>query len=314
MAAHAPLAVPTLAAYLPAGLTAGEPDRVGALLLFPLRGAPGRDGYVTLADALGRGAELRECTPPAVNRLRLVTPPDLRVLVFPGEEIVGAKQNRIVNATVVADGGTITELPVSCIEQGRWTPGGESQAFRTSQQFAYTSLRNRVSGMVTASRTLGRSYDTDQGGVWREVAKRTTLRGVHSQTGSMTAIFEAERRNLDEATSHVAPREGQIGLLAYVAGRLLSLDLVSRPEAWRVIHHRVVRAHALEELGAQSAASSVVVDPRPLLQLLPNLAVTRSPAPCGVGEELRVGPRHATGAGVLLDGELVQLSVFPLAA
>lgn len=49
------------------------------------------------------------------------------VLLLDGEEVTGAKQNRIVNLTVLVDAVTVVELPVSCVEQGRWSM--QSRAF-----------------------------------------------------------------------------------------------------------------------------------------------------------------------------------------
>lgn len=38
-----------------------------------------------------------------------------------GEELVGAKQNRILNLSILVPGQTSLEIPVSCVEQSRWS-------------------------------------------------------------------------------------------------------------------------------------------------------------------------------------------------
>jgi hypothetical protein len=43
------------------------------------------------------------------------------LLLLDGEELVGAKQNRILNTTVLVDAHVTVTIPVSCVEQGRWT-------------------------------------------------------------------------------------------------------------------------------------------------------------------------------------------------
>ncbi len=60
------------------------------------------------------------------------------VLIFDGEELVGAKQNRIVNTTILVGVGKAV-LPVSC-ENGRWSrrrgflPPGPTPATRLSAE------------------------------------------------------------------------------------------------------------------------------------------------------------------------------------
>ena len=49
-------------------------------------------------------------------------------LIIKGEEIVGAKQDRIVNSGISIAGKTRVLIPVSCEEQGRWDSESEEVA------------------------------------------------------------------------------------------------------------------------------------------------------------------------------------------
>jgi hypothetical protein len=61
------------------------------------------------------------------------------VLILDGEELVGAKQNRIVNTTILVAAGAEIVIPVSCVEQGRWTY--KSDAFSSKHRVMSPSIR-----------------------------------------------------------------------------------------------------------------------------------------------------------------------------
>ena len=69
----------------------------------------------------------------SVPELTLTSTADRPVLLLDGEELIGAKQNRILNTSVLVAAGATLTLPVSCVEHGRWryarrdfAPGGET--------------------------------------------------------------------------------------------------------------------------------------------------------------------------------------------
>src|SRR5690349_11920635 len=53
---------------------------------------------------------------------------DTRLFLIDGQELVGAKQNRILNTDVLVPAQTELKIPVSCVEQSRWSYRGRAFA------------------------------------------------------------------------------------------------------------------------------------------------------------------------------------------
>jgi len=64
--------------------------------------------------------EVREKGSVTVPELYLVNRSDSMVLVMGGEEVVGGKQNRMVNTSFLIGPQAEVDLAVTCLEQGRW--------------------------------------------------------------------------------------------------------------------------------------------------------------------------------------------------
>jgi hypothetical protein len=115
-------AVPSLAAYLCETIEVGEPDIAGPLALFPLFGPPAHFEYQSFAQGRTQGVSIKELADGAsVNDLVVYNPTELPVLLFEGEEVLGAQQNRTLDVTVLVPARSTLRVPVSCVEAGRGT-------------------------------------------------------------------------------------------------------------------------------------------------------------------------------------------------
>ena len=94
------------------------------LTIFPLLAPNGVEPeYLLLDQALDKDLiQITELdTQGSVPELKLQNLGKKSVLIIEGEELVGAKQNRIVNSSFLVAGKTEVVIPVSCVEQGRWS-------------------------------------------------------------------------------------------------------------------------------------------------------------------------------------------------
>jgi ARG and Rhodanese-Phosphatase-superfamily-associated Protein domain len=148
--------VPEVAQLLATILT-GEPVTHGALAVIPLL-APNLDDpdWLTLeeVDDNARVTEVSEAG--IVPFLKVANGADQPLLLLDGEELIGAKQNRILNTTVLVAAHTEVTIPVSCVEQGRW--GYRGRQFRPGDASLYASLRARKAAHVSQSVRAGRGH------------------------------------------------------------------------------------------------------------------------------------------------------------
>ena len=114
----------------------GEPVEHRGIVVTPL--FPRRDpvaAYITLDEALPRGLRITETSDSgSVPELFVENPTDSAVLLYDGEELVGAKQNRILNVSVLVGAGAKLPIPVSCVEQGRWSRRSDEFAPRSTSR------------------------------------------------------------------------------------------------------------------------------------------------------------------------------------
>src|SRR6476469_7377273 len=101
----------------------GDPIRHEALTVFLLfTEGGGAVNYLLADEAIAAGAvtveEVGESG--SVPDLLVENRGDSRVLFIEGEELRGAKQNRVLNTSVLVAARSKTKIPVSCVEQARW--------------------------------------------------------------------------------------------------------------------------------------------------------------------------------------------------
>ena len=219
------------------------------LTLAPLRGEGRRQlDYILAAEAISDGTltvtEVSEAG--SVPELLAVNSGEKMILLLDGEELVGAKQNRILNTTVLLKPKSRTKIPVSCVEQGRWHH--VSHEF-VSGNYSPSTLRARKSRGVTASlRQRGRA-ESNQGEVWEDVAHCITAAGASAPTMAMRDVVEHRRESLDQYVAALPYPEDACGVVVAIDGTFVAADIFDRPDTLRRIWPRLVTGYAMDAIG-----------------------------------------------------------------
>jgi hypothetical protein len=303
-------AVPTLQDHLAEPLRIGPADHYAPLAVFPLFGAPCALEYRSFAQARAHGVTIRELAGGAsVNDLEVLNPTDMPVLLYEGEEVLGAQQNRTFDVSVLVPAGAALKVPVSCVEHGRWDGSRHAERFRPAPQAAYPSLRRMKNRVASARVSAGLDARAEQGGVWDEVARKSARLHAVSPTGAMHDIFEGRRDQLDEFTAAMPLHDGQTGALVTLGGTISVLDHVSRPEVFATLHAPLVHGYALDAIEATDAPSPSLEDAQAFLGRVLTARLSHHDG-IGLGSDVRLSERRISGAGLVAGEELVQLTVF----
>ena len=293
-------------------LTTADPVRFGGLCLYPLLGGNlGTTPYVLLDAALAAGLLTIEekSAGGSVPELALTNAGGDRVLLLDGEELVGAKQNRIVNTTVLVEARTTIMLPVTCVEAGRWRQ--ESQRFTSAGTHYNARGRQKKVAEVSASLQSSGRASADQSRVWEDIGGKLTRMDVPSDTGALHAVTERYQADLGDFQRALAtPREGQVGA-AFALGRdLVGLDLFDRPSTLAALLPKLVATYALDALDEKTYAApppaSVV---EAWLRSLSEATPTAHRA-VGLGEDVRLSGPRLSGAALEFAGTALHLSAF----
>jgi len=214
--------------------------------------------YLTLKEALEkRLLTITEVSQGgSVPELKVTNKAEIPVLLLDGEELVGAKQNRTLNTSILLKKKSETIIPVSCTEQGRWSY--VSEEFDQSDSVASPGLRALKARSVNVSLEEANEYMADQTEIWDEIDKISVHAGVRSPTGAMRDIFKDKMNSLNEYLRAFKCVPGQKGLLVIINGEVAGFDIISLESAYKILHPKLVKSYAMDALLQKEGKSGKV--------------------------------------------------------
>lgn len=294
----------------------GEAQSHANMVVLPILRKDG-DGpdYLTLKEALDAGlliiSEVSEGG--SVPNLKVHNKAEKPVLLLDGEELAGAKQNRVLNTTILVKAQTEVVIPVSCTEHGRWSYAGRE--FSESGNVMARNIRASKAQGVSHSYALHHEARSDQGRVWDEIHAMAMSADVPSQTGAMRDVFEGRKEELDDYLKAFSLVPGQKGLLVLIGGQAVGFDELSLERAFAGLYPKLVKSYAMEawleerkNKGARANGKAVETA----------LAFLKEAEGCeekvyasvGLGEDFRYSGPRLVGSALLVEGTVIHAAFF----
>jgi len=288
----------------------GQPQNFRGLTIFPIfrtQTVPIHGpGYVLLDDAIANGTarvtELHESG--SVPELRFENLGSLPVLLLDGQELIGAKQNRVLNLTILAPAKSTIVIPVSCVEAGRWQMA--SSEFKPADHVMYSRVRAARAAQVTdCMRSVGLRR-SDQSAVWADIKAKASRLDASSPTSAMSAIYDRNAITVEEYTRAFTCHPGQCAVAFLLATGGAGLDVFDHPDTMGHFFSKLVRSYALDSGTATSQNMSTISDQ---LARVASAQSFTEPA-IGLGKDVRLTSEGIAGAALWAENRYVHLCAF----
>jgi len=291
----------------------GEATTFEGLAVFPLFGDHVLDAdYLTLDEALEQGqARVIEVSEAGeVPNLLFDNLGDRKVLLVDGDELIGAKQNRIINLTILVPTHTKIEIPVSCVEAGRWSH--TSDEFSSAKRAMFSRGRATKAAQVTVRLKRSGERYSDQSEVWDNIAECSASLDVRSSTNSMSDIYESYEQRLHGYREAFKSQDGQVGALFAIHGKIQGLELFDSSKTFNHYRERLVSSYALSSLAdTRDEKDGVIPDTDTFMESVMNASAERFDA-LGEGDDLRLSGEALAGGALLAGERIVHLVAFDI--
>jgi hypothetical protein len=230
-----------------------------------------------------------------VNRVLVSHYGERLLLLVDGEQLIGAKQNRVFNASfLVAPGAHEVAVAVSCVERGRWAY--RDRRFTASDTTLTGMARSRKLSRVTKSVITGGDYDAQQRAVWDDVDDYLDRSRVISRTAAFDDAVQSRRDITLTGIQALTPLTDQVGVGLVRAGKLVLMDVFGSASLYARCYRKITAgmlSDPTDGTAKTDEAAGVVAD---AVRRLRHATPMRRPAPsCGETLHGEVG-RLSVGA------------------
>jgi len=300
------------------GLRLGDWQRFRNLAMAPIL-ADCDDGleYSLLDEAIMAGEiEVTEVSRQgAVPDIRVTNKGDRMVLIVDGEELVGAKQNRVVNTTILVAPHSSLVVPVSCVEQGRWDYG--DVVFRSGERILCADIRARKARQVHEAVRVTHELRSNQGEIWDEIACKASRMQAASPSMAMAHIYEKESSRIEEFIPRFQAMDGQVGAAFAINEEILGLDSFGKARSFFRMFRKLLGSYVLDAIdmegrGGEGEAQARRYRIQDLERFLgiPARSPWETRPSVGLGADCRLDADGLVGQALVYEGCVLHASVF----
>ena len=232
-----------------------------------------------------------------VDTLKVKNESNVPLLILDGEELIGAKQNRILNTTVLIPPKTEIPVPVSCTERGRWAYN--TPKFEKTNNIASGRIRFKKNIGVYHSLKKSNAYKSDQREIWDEINNITCDLKTFSKTEALSDTFEHKKHDITDYIKNLKYNKGQTGTIIFINNQLINMELVFNTSIYKQYHEKIIKSNALDGLTYKNNENlsdiDILFDADNFLKLIEDNEFEKFES-IGIGEDYRIKNENLIGS------------------
>jgi len=225
--------------------------------------------YMTLQEAITKNkVKITENSSSGeVNTLRIENISTDTIIVITGDVVKGGKQDRIVNKDLLLKPKSgKKDLPVFCVESGRWSGGGNQMSSRNYTAAAPAEFKGHYNkGSMGLRKVVEKQKD--QGKVWEKVDEINNSNKTATSTKTYTALTNSAdfTKKLDKYIgfykSKFANDPAVIGVVVVTGNKVLGCDMFATHDLFIQQYESLLHSYATEAIlnGKPVTASPAIV-------------------------------------------------------
>ncbi len=295
------------------GMEVLEPVEFSGLQVFGLRRLRSSSNlsYLTMDDALAEQLlEVSEISEQgSVPDLKVKNRSDSQVFLMAGEQLIGAKQNRVLNVSLMVDANKELKVPVSCVEAGRW--GYHSRKFSSSRTSSHSTLRAMMSQQILEAYQSSGRPSSKQGKVWEEISSKLARMKSSSGTEALNQVYQDYESRLREILDRFPHPAGCVGAVFAIDGRIAGMDLFDQSLTLEKLWPKLIRAYAIDALEeSQKAAPLGREDVESWLETASRTLRLEEHNSPGLGSDVRLEGNNLVGGCLVVNDQPVHTELF----
>lgn len=283
------------------------------MIIFPIISDEKNDyKFLTIDEALDNEyVEVQEMSDMGdVPNLRLKNLSRQKIFILDGEELIGAKQNRVTNSVVLAPELEELVIPVSCVERNRWNY--KTKRFSSGHTRVYFRLRKKI-----FESEINNKYNTlkqhPQHDVWNDIEMKMSNMHVDSTTSAMNDIYRKNIEKLEKYNKMFNVSENQIGMVVIINNRILSCELFSDHKILAKLHSKIINSYAIDALeDYDGKLKDLKTIRRRALKFLNNIKKSTydESFSVGLGKDIMFNSDDVCGSSLCFDDKVVYMSAY----
>jgi hypothetical protein len=266
--------------------------------------------YSTLDEAMTDGTlDVTEVSAQgSIPELKVESRSDVMTFLMAGEQVLGAKQNRVFNVSLMVGAHTTLSVPVSCVEGGRWRY--RSAKFASGGTMSHGVMRKMMSKHVRESYRQSGTPSANQGEIWDEVTRKLAALASTSPSQEFDQVYKDYRTPLEDLLRELTPPADCHGAVFAVGGKIAGADVFDQTAALVKLWPKLVRAYTLDVLEAKDSESSVTAEEAERwIRSAAGAKVEQFSTP-GLGQDIRLEAAGLAGAALIVEDQPVHVELF----
>lgn len=244
----------------------------------------------------------------SVNEVKIINKAVTPLLLVDGEEIIGSKQNRIINSTIIIPAKSEKIIPVSCTEAGRWNYN--STKFHYSKHMANSRVRRDKLISVSQSLKREKSFRSNQNKVWSNIREIQDELEVDSTTNALHDSFVQRSYDIESYKKSFTIHENQNGLIVYINGELVGFEIMYNSRRYKEYHDKIIESYILDAISKKGEEfNKELIDEDSFLNMIKK-SEFESYDSVGLGVDYRIDTDNLSGSAVIYNNKVVSASFF----